>query len=166
MPSSRHTSPSPDLGVPKRTATPRCASLSSGGCTRGPDRVTFSTAVGRDATFHTGLRTTGRTTYAIEWQRGTSRRVLAHGAVEGPTSIACAYPTGTGVISPISDHPVTWVDPRVVRDLSLWPTIWALGLLVLAWLARGAGLTRRAFATARSTSASRSPRSATRSRTP
>ncbi len=106
--------------------------------------MTFSTAVGRDATFHTGLRTTGRTTYAIEWQRETSRRVLAHGAVEGPTSIACAYPTGTGVISLISDHPVTWVDPRVVRDLSLWPTIWALGLLVLAWLARGAGLTRRA----------------------
>ena len=35
-------------------------------------------------------------------------------------------PTGTGVIELVSDGPLTWVDPRVVRDLPLGPYVWAL----------------------------------------
>lgn len=108
--------------------------------TRGADRVAVSTAVGQDATLHTGLRATAPTAYSVEWHRGSSRRVLAQGTVDGAASIASAYPIGSGVIELVSDGPVTWVDPRVVRTLPLWPYLWVVGLLILcrmAWTRRG-----------------------------
>ena len=73
--------------------------------TRGPDRVAFATDVRQDSTVRVGLRPAGPTTYAIEWRRGASRRVLAQGAVDGPLSIVCAYPTGTGVLELVSGGP-------------------------------------------------------------
>jgi lysophospholipase L1-like esterase len=102
--------------------------------TRGPERVAFATEIGKDSTFHAGLRPAGLTTYTIEWHRGSSRRVLAQGTVSEPTAIACAYPTGTGVIDLVSDGPLTWVDPRVVRDLPLRPHAATLALLISCWL--------------------------------
>jgi lysophospholipase L1-like esterase len=103
--------------------------------TRGADRVAVATEIGQDATLHAGLRSTGRMAYAIEWHRGAARRVLAHGTVDGASSIACAYPTGTGVIELVSDGAVTWVDPRVVRALPVWPYLWVVGILILCRLA-------------------------------
>ena len=106
---------------------------------RGADRVAFATEIGQDATIHVDLRTEGRVTYAIEWQHGASARVLAQGTVDGPAAIVCPYPTGTGVITLVADGPVTWVDPRVVRNLPLTPYLWAAGLLVLCALASRGG---------------------------
>jgi len=108
--------------------------------TREADRVALATEVGQDATIYAGLRATAPTTYAIEWHHGATRRVLAHGTVDGAASIACAYPTGTGVIELASAGAVTWVDPRVVRTLPIWPYLWVAGLLILcrmAWTRRG-----------------------------
>ena len=102
--------------------------------TRAADRVAFVTEIGQDSTLHVGLRPESRAVYSIEWRAGSTRRVLAHGTVDGPVSIACAYPTGTGVIELVSDAPLTWVDPRVVRHLPLVPYAWLLGLLMLCWL--------------------------------
>ncbi|MDP2320978.1 MAG: hypothetical protein Q8O42_16745 [Acidobacteriota bacterium] len=102
--------------------------------TRAADRVAFVTEIGHDSTIHVGLRPQARVTYAIEWRRGTSRRVLAQGTADGPAAIAFAYPSGSGVVELVSDGPLTWVDPRVVRDLPLVPYGWALGLSVLCWL--------------------------------
>lgn len=102
--------------------------------TRAADRVAFVTEIGHDSTIHVGLRPQARVSYAIEWRRGTARRVLAQGTVDGPASIAGAYPTGSGVIELVSDGPLTWVDPRVVRDLPLVPYVWAIGLSILCWL--------------------------------
>jgi len=102
---------------------------------RGADRVRFTTEIGQHSTIRVDLRADARVTYAIEWQRGSSIRVLAQGTVDGPASIACDYPSGTGVISLVSDGPVTWVDPRIVRKLPVAPYIWAGGLLVLCMLA-------------------------------
>ena len=99
--------------------------------TRGADRVAFATEIGQDATIHVGIRPEARVTYAIEWRRGAARRVLAQGTVDGPASIAGAFPTGTGVIEFVSDGAVTWVDPRIVRDLPLSPYGWALVFLLL-----------------------------------
>ncbi len=103
--------------------------------TRGADRVAFVTEVGQDSTIHVGLRPAARSTYAIEWRQGAARKVLAQGTVDGPAAIACAYPTGTGTIELVSDGPLTWVDPRVVRNLPLWPYLWAVALLMLCRLA-------------------------------
>ena len=103
--------------------------------TRGADRVALATEVGQNATVLVGLRATAPARYAIEWQRGAARRVLAQGTVNGSASIACAYPTGTGVLDLVSDGAVTWVDPRVVRSLPVWPYVWIAGLLILCRLA-------------------------------
>lgn len=108
--------------------------------TRGADRVAVSTEVGQNATIRVGIRATAPARYAIEWHRGAARRVLAQGTVDGSASIACAYPTGTGVLELVSDGAVTWVDPRVVRTLPVWPYVWVVGLLILgrlAWTRRG-----------------------------
>lgn len=99
--------------------------------TRGADRVAFATEIGQNSTIHVGLRPEGRVTYAIEWRRGGTRRVLAQGTADGPAEITCDYPTGTGVVELVSDGPVTWVDPRIVRDLPLSPYAWAAVFLVL-----------------------------------
>ncbi len=112
--------------------------------TRGPDRVAFATAVGHDSTIHVDLRSTGPARYAIEWHQGAARRVLAQGSVNGLATVVCAYPDGTGIIDLVSDDALTWVDPRVVRGLALWPYAWMVLLLILSWFAwRARGPERR-----------------------
>ena len=105
--------------------------------TRGADRVAFATEVGQDSTIHAVLRPgpAGATTYAIEWQHGPEHRVLAQGPISEPTDIACAYPGGSGVIALVSHGAVTWVDPRVVRDLRFVPHAVTLAVLFLGWIA-------------------------------
>lgn len=110
--------------------------------TRGADRVAFATEIGQNSTIHVGIRPAGRVTYAIEWRRGSARRVLAQGTADGPTAITCDYPTGTGVVELVSDGAVTWVDPRVVRNLPLSPYGWAavfFALSVVTWRSRHRG---------------------------
>jgi lysophospholipase L1-like esterase len=101
----------------------------------GPDRVAFATDVRWDSTVQVDLRVSRPTHYAIEWRAGSATRVLTEGTASAPTSVACAYPTGSGVIEFVSDGAATWVDPRVVRDLPLWPYAWASLFLALTWLA-------------------------------
>jgi lysophospholipase L1-like esterase len=103
--------------------------------TRGADRVAFATQIGKDSTIHAVLRPASSTTYAIEWHHGSEHRVLAQGTVSEPTDIACAYPGGTGVIELVSHGAVTWVDPRVVRDLRFVPHALTLAILFLCWIA-------------------------------
>ena len=64
--------------------------------------------------------------------------MLAAGTVDSATPIVAAYPGGTGVIELISNGAVTWVDPRVVRGLSV-----GRHLIALAVLAVGVALSRR-----------------------
>jgi len=106
----------------------------------GPGRVAFATDVRWDSTINVDLRVSRPTHYAIEWRAGSTRRVLAQGTASGSVSVACDYPTGSGVIEFVSDGPATWVDPRVVRDLPLWPYMWVsvfIGLTWLTWRHRG-----------------------------
>ena len=105
--------------------------------TRGAGRVAIATEIGRDANVHVGLRSTAPARYAIEWRQGSERRVLAQGTVDGSASVVCAYPTGSGVLDLVSDGAITWVDPRAVRTLPVWPYLWAAGLLILCRLAWG-----------------------------
>lgn len=87
--------------------------------TRGADRIAFHTQVGQDSTIQVGLRPVNRVAYAIRWRDGSVERTLASGNADAPTTITCAYPTGNGVIELASEGPVTWVDPRVVRNLRI-----------------------------------------------
>ena len=108
--------------------------------TRGADRVAVATEVGQNSTIRAGLRAAAPTRYAIEWRSGGVHQVLSEGTVDGSASIACAYPTGTGVLDLVSEGAITWVDPRVVRSLPVWPYVWIAGLLILcrlAWTRRG-----------------------------
>ncbi|MEO7158010.1 MAG: hypothetical protein ABI039_10630, partial [Vicinamibacterales bacterium] len=100
-----------------------------------PDRVAFVTDVRWDSTILVDLRVSRPTGYAIEWHGASGSRTLARGTAREPITLACAYPTGTGVIEFVSDGPITWVDPRVVRDLSMWNYLWATLFLAICWLA-------------------------------
>src|SRR4029079_9832364 len=107
--------------------------------THGPDRVAFETEIGVDSTIHVGLRPVRPTTFAINWNDGTSQHVRARGTVDGASSIVCAFPTGTGIVEFVGDDALTWVDPRIVRDQRAGRYAVALTLLVLcswAWTRR------------------------------
>jgi len=105
--------------------------------TRGADRVAFATQVGQDSTIHAVLKPgpAGATTYAIDWHHGSEHRILAQGTISEPTGIACAYPGGSGVIELVSHGAITWVDPRVVRNLRFVPHVLTLAILFLCWIA-------------------------------
>lgn len=107
----------------------------------GPDRVAFGTDIRWDSTVQVDLRVSRPTRYAIEWRAGSAKQILTAGtAASGTTAITSHYPTGSGVIEFVSDGAATWVDPRVIRDLQVWPYLWAslfISLTVIAWIWRG-----------------------------
>ena len=106
--------------------------------TRGSDRLSFATDVRQDSTVRVELRPARRAAYEIAWHDGNRRRVLAAGTVDSSTPIVAAYPGGTGVVELISNDAVAWVDPRVVRGLSVSRHVIALALLTV-----GVALSRR-----------------------
>jgi hypothetical protein len=97
--------------------------------TRGPDRVAFRTDIRQDSKIHVLLRAHRPTRYAIEWRDGTAHRVLASGTVSTSASIACPFPTGTGVIALVSDDSLEWVDPHIVRDYQIGRHLMALSMV-------------------------------------
>jgi lysophospholipase L1-like esterase len=116
--------------------------------THAASRVPFVTTVGQDSTIHAGLLAAAPTAYAIEWRSGASHAVLGEGTVDGSKSIALAYPGGTGHLAFVSDGPLTWVDPRIVRGLPMSPYVWMAGLIALgglAWIYRGPELQPPSF---------------------
>jgi lysophospholipase L1-like esterase len=120
--------------------------------TRGPDRLAFGSHVGQASTVHVELRPASRVAYAIEWRDGMARRTLAAGTAATTTPIACAFPTGTGTVELIADAPVTWVDPRIVRDMRIGRHLLWLGLFIaasLAWHRRAANRSGRTYGWAR-----------------
>jgi lysophospholipase L1-like esterase len=50
--------------------------------------------------------------------------------VDGVTAIVCPFPTGNGTIELASDGPVSWVDPRIVRNLSIGRHLLLMALLL------------------------------------
>ena len=104
--------------------------------TRGADRLAFASSVGQPSTIHVELRPAARVAYAVEWHDGEETRTLASGAADAVTAIACAFPTGTGTVELTADGPVTWVDPRIVRDMRIGRHLLWLGLFIacsLVW---------------------------------
>jgi lysophospholipase L1-like esterase len=104
--------------------------------TRGADRLEFRSRAGQRSTIHADLRPAGRVAYAIEWRDGAEARTLASGTADAATPIACAFPTGTGIVALTADGPVTWVDPRITRDLRIGRHLLWLALFIacsLAW---------------------------------
>jgi lysophospholipase L1-like esterase len=115
--------------------------------TRGPDRLSFAIDVRQDSTVRVELRPVHRAAYEIAWRDGDRRRVLAAGAVDAATPIAADYPGGAGIVELVSNDAVSWVDPRIVRGLSVGRHLVALALLAaaLAFLPGERGGTRLAL---------------------
>ena len=103
--------------------------------TRDGDRLTFPTQIKQDSTLHVELRPATRVTYRVRWRDGSSERTMVSGIADVPTSIECEVPTGNGVVELVSDGPVTWVDPRVVRGWRVRPHLAVLALLTIVSLA-------------------------------
>src|SRR5438093_13185329 len=89
--------------------------------TRGADRLAFANQIDQDATIYIELRPAAPVSYAVSWRDGSTERTLAAGRADRPTPIACAFPTGNGVVELTSDGPVTWADARIVRSLRVCP---------------------------------------------
>jgi lysophospholipase L1-like esterase len=108
--------------------------------TRGADRLAFTSRVGQASAIHVELRPAAPVAYAIEWRDGAATRTLASGSADAVTAIVCAFPTGTGTVELTADGPVTWVDPRIVRNMRIGRHLLWLGLFIagsLVWHRQG-----------------------------
>ena len=100
------------------------------------DSVAFESTLGHPSTLYAGLRTAGRARYEIRWRRGDPGspgnivRILAAGEAANATSVAVPVPAEAGIVELVSDGPLTWVDPRLVRDLRIVPLALALTILL------------------------------------
>ena len=112
---------------------------------RDRDRLAFKAEVGRPAMLHVDVRPVDNARYELHLRNDGVDRVLAHGEINAPTSLVCWLPSGTGTVDFVSEGTLTWVDPRLVRELEVLPHGVALvGLLAASvWLGR-----RRAARTA------------------
>ena len=102
---------------------------------RDDDLIAFKTAVGRPATLRVDIRPSGRATYEIRWREGSTVELMARGDIAAPISFSHAIPARSGVIEFVSRGSLTWIDPRVVRDLRAAPHVAAIVLLLGASLA-------------------------------
>src|SRR5258706_4315316 len=75
----------------------------------------------------------------MEWHDATDRRTIACGTADVTTDIAVALPATPGTVTLIADGPVTWVDPRIVRDMRMGLPALGAGLFIacaLLWHCR------------------------------
>src|ERR1051325_9224149 len=102
--------------------------------TRDADRIEFMSQLNQDSVVRVEVRSPARATYSILWRHAGTERTLASGVVEGSAVIASPFPSGNGTIELASNAPVTWVDPRIVRDLKINGHLILLALLLLVSL--------------------------------
>ena len=76
--------------------------------TSAADRVAFVTQIGHDSTIHVGLRPQARVTYAVEWRRGTGRRVLAVSEFYHLPRIKLAYARAGLDVFTVPARPQNW----------------------------------------------------------
>jgi hypothetical protein len=97
---------------------------------RGDDVIAFKTAVGRPSTLYLGVRPSGTAAYEIRWRDGAGSAVLARGEAAAPLTIVRQVPARAGVLELVGHGPITWIDPRLVRDLRVAPHLIAIALLL------------------------------------
>ena len=97
--------------------------------------IAFNTAVGRPSTLRVGVRPSGRAGYEVRWRDGSTVELLARGDVSAPVTVTHTIPARAGVIELVSHGSLTWIDPRVVRDLRVMPHVAAIVFLLAGSLA-------------------------------
>ena len=102
---------------------------------RDDDLIAFKTAIGRPSTLWVDVRPSGRAAYQIRWRDGSTVDTLARGDVTAPITITHAIPARAGIVEFVSHGSLTWIDPRVVRDLRVAPHLVAVVLLLAGSLA-------------------------------
>jgi lysophospholipase L1-like esterase len=108
--------------------------------TRDRERVAFAIAVNRPSMLHVSVRAEDRARYELHVHHNGRDELLARGdATSSASSVVAPLPTDPGVVELVSDGALTWIDPRVVRDLHAAPHATALAILLIVSL----GLTRR-----------------------
>ena len=102
---------------------------------RDDDMIAFKTAIGRPSTLRVDIRPSGRAAYEIRWRDGSTVELLASGDITTPTSVTHAIPARIGGLEFVSHGSLTWIDPRVIRDLRIAPHVAVMVLLLGASLA-------------------------------
>jgi hypothetical protein len=97
---------------------------------RDDDVIAFKTAIGQPSTLRVGVRPAGQAAYEIRWRDGTTVELLARGVVSTPVTVTHAIPARPGFVELASQGSLTWVDPRIVRDLRAGPHLLAIVLLL------------------------------------
>ena len=102
---------------------------------RDDDMIAFKTAIGRPSTLRVDIRPSGRAAYEIRWRDGSTVELLASGDITTPTSVTHAIPARIGGLEFVSHGSLTWIDPRLIRDLRIAPHVAVMVLLLGASLA-------------------------------
>ncbi len=102
---------------------------------REDDLIAFKTAIGLPSTLHVDVRPSGPAGYEVRWRDGSTVELLALGSASAPVTITHAIPARAGTIEFVSHGSLTWIDPRVVRDLRVVPHVVAIALLLAGALA-------------------------------
>jgi hypothetical protein len=102
---------------------------------REDDVIAFKAAVGQPSTLHVEVRPTGQAAYEIRWRDDQTVELLARGDVSTPVTVTHAIPARPGYVELASRGSLTWVDPRIVRDLRFGPHLLAIALLLAGSLA-------------------------------
>ena len=99
---------------------------------RDDDLIAFKTAIGRPSTLRVDVRPAGRAVYEIRWRdgSGSTTGTLARGEASAPLSLAVAIPAHDGFVEFASHGSLTWIDPRLIRDLRFAPHLVAIVLLL------------------------------------
>jgi lysophospholipase L1-like esterase len=100
--------------------------------TKGPDRLSFAYSLHADATVRVSVLTEKPVHVVIERRLGDAIEALRSQTIRGETAVDAEFPTGNGIITFVSDGPVVWTDPRVVRHVRVVHHAWWLTLLVVA----------------------------------
>lgn len=98
--------------------------------TRDDDLIAFKTAIGRPSTLRVDVRPAGQADYEIRWREGSATEILAHGHASAPLTVAVAIPAHDGFVELASHGSLTWIDPRLIRDLRFAPHLVAIVLLL------------------------------------
>jgi lysophospholipase L1-like esterase len=84
---------------------------------KGPERLSFAYSLDADAAVQTSAFAERPVRVVIERRLDHAIEALRSETVSGETAIAAEFPTGNGIITFVSDGPVVWTDPRVVRHV-------------------------------------------------
>jgi len=108
------------------------------------DAVSFGASDRHPSTLYAGIRADRSAEFEVRWSDGVAKRVITSGTAGGSSEIVAPIPAGPGTVTFVNHGAITWVDPRLVRDLRIWPYAIALVISIVGLISISRETGRRA----------------------